>query len=88
MRLIQKSKSMKKFFSLLYYCPSLLIAEEFVSNAELSRKLDLILGKVNGLEERVNKLETDNLSVKKEVKQVAQSAAEAQNAPTNLVIPH
>ena len=79
---------MKKLFLLLpLLLPPLLIAQESVSNAELSRKLDLILGKVNGLEERVNKLETENLSVKKEVKQVAQFAAEAKNAPTNLVIP-
>ena len=38
--------------------------QESVSNAELSRKLDLILGKVSGLEERVGKLESDNAKVK------------------------
>ena len=58
--------------------------EESVSNAELSRKLDLILGKVGGLEERVGKLESENKVVKKEVKQVAQSAAEAKIATASL----
>ena len=67
---------------------SLLLAKESVSNAELSRKLDLILGKVGGLEERVGKLESENKAVKKEVKQVAQSAAEAKNATENLQIPN
>jgi hypothetical protein len=37
--------------------------------------LDLILGKLGGLEERVTKLETDNVEVKKEVKEVATPAA-------------
>ena len=64
-----------------------IFAEESVSNAELSRKLDLILGKVGGLEERVGKLESDNAKVKKEVKQVAQSAEEAKSAATSLQIP-
>ena len=64
-----------------------LIAEETVSNAELSRKLDLILGKVGGLEERVGKLESENQEVKKEVKEVAKSAKEAKTATENLQIP-
>jgi hypothetical protein len=66
---------------------TLLLAEESVSNAELSRKLDLILGKVGGLEERVGKLESDNVEVKKEVKQAAQSAQEAKSATNSLQIP-
>jgi hypothetical protein len=66
---------------------TLLLAEESVSNAELSRKLDLILGKVGGLEERVGKLETENKAVKQEVKKVAKSAAEAKTATKNLEIP-
>ncbi len=64
-----------------------IFAEESVSNAELSRKLDLILGKVGGLEERVGKLESDNAKIKKEVKQVAQSAEEAKSATNALQIP-
>lgn len=66
---------------------TLLLAEESVSNAELSRKLDLILGKVGGLEERVGKLESDNKEFKKEVKQAAQSAQEAKSATNSLKIP-
>ena len=64
-----------------------LTAQDNVSNAELSRKLDLILGKLGGLEERVTKLETDNVKVKKEVKEVAKSAKEAKTATENLSIP-
>jgi hypothetical protein len=66
---------------------TILLAEESVSNAELSRKLDLILGKVGGLEERVGKLETENKSVKKEVRQATKPAAEAKSATSNLSIP-
>jgi len=66
---------------------SLLLAEESVSNADLSRKLDLILGKVGGLEERVGKLETENKTVKREVEQAAKSAEEAKSATENLQIP-
>ena len=64
-----------------------LLAEESVSNAELSRKLDLILGKVGGLEERVGKLETENKAVKKEVRQASKSAEEAKSATSSLSIP-
>ena len=63
------------------------MGEESVSNAELSRKLDLILGQVSGLEKRVSKLESENKAVKQEVKQVAQSAAEAKSATASLKIP-
>ena len=79
---------MKKFsLSLLVLLSSSLVGEESVSNAELSRKLDLILEKVGGLEERVSKLESENKAVKQEVKQVAKSAAEAKTATENLQIP-
>jgi len=80
--------SMKKFFiSFTLFFTSSLFAQESVSNAELSRKLDLILGKVGGLEERVGKLESDNKEVKKEIKQAAQSAQEAKSATNRLQIP-
>ena len=81
---------MKSILSLTFLLVPLtiLLAEESVSNAELSRKLDLILGKVGGLEERVGKLESENKAVNKEVKQVAQSAAEAKTATENLQIPN
>ena len=66
---------------------TILLAKESVSNADLSRKLDLILGKVGGLEERVGKLETENKAVKKEVELAAKSAQEAKSATVNLQIP-
>ena len=50
------------FIFSVFLSTSLLNAEPAVSNAELSRKLDLILGKVGGLEERVGKLESENRS--------------------------
>jgi hypothetical protein len=74
-------------FTFLFAPLTLLLAEESVSNAELSRKLDLILGKVGGLEERVSQLETENKEVKKEVKQAAKSAEEAKSATNSLQIP-
>ena len=87
-RFIQFLNFMKKFsLSLLVLLSSSLVGEESVSNAELSRKLDLILGKVGGLEERVVKLESDNAEVKQKVKQVGQSVKEAKSANTTLVIP-
>jgi outer membrane murein-binding lipoprotein Lpp len=66
---------------------TILLAEESVSNADLSRKLDLILGKVGGLEERVGKLEIENKAMKKEIKQATKSAEEAKSETTNLSIP-
>ena len=76
-----------KFLLSLSFLPVMLFSQDNVSNAELSRKLDLILGKLGGLEERVTKLETDNVEVKKEVKEVAKSAKEAKTATENLSIP-
>ena len=67
---------------------TLLLAEESVSNADLSRKLDLILGKVGGLEERVGRLESENKAVKKEVEKAAKSAEEAKSATENIQIPN
>ena len=76
-----------KFLLSLFLLPAMLFSQNNVSNAELSKKLDLILGKLGGLEERVTKLETDNVEVKKEVKEVAKSAKEAKTATENLSIP-
>ena len=78
---------MKLSSIVFFFISTILNAQDNVSNAELSKKLDLILGKLGGLEERVTKLETDNVEVKKEVKQVARSAKEAKTASQNLVIP-
>ena len=52
-------------FPFLFLLCHAIFAEESVSNAELSRKLDLILGKMGSLEERVGKLESENKEVKK-----------------------
>ena len=62
-------------------------ADDSVSNADLNRKLDLILQKVDGLEERVSQLESDNALVKQEVEEVAKSAKEAKTATKSLQIP-
>ncbi len=78
---------MKPYSTVLFFFSTILNAQDNVSNAELSKKLDLILGKLGGLEERVTKLETDNREVKKEIKEVAKSAKEAKTATENLSIP-
>ena len=78
---------MHKLFYLSLILPFALNAQNNVSNADLSKKLDLILTKVGGLEQRVSRLESDNAEVKKEVKQVAKSAKEAKTATENLAIP-
>ena len=78
---------MKLSSIVFFFISTILNAQDNVSNAELSKKLDLILGKLGGLEERVTKLETDNVQVKKEVKEVDKSAEEAKTASQNLVIP-
>ena len=48
-----------------------------VTNAELGRKLDLVLLKIDGLEQRVNKLENRDLQVKEELKKVSTMARTA-----------
>jgi hypothetical protein len=78
---------MKLFYIILFFVSTFLSAQNEVSNSDLSNKLDLILGKLGGLEERVTKLETDNVEVKKEVKKVAKSAKESKTATENLSIP-
>jgi hypothetical protein len=78
---------MKIISTLFLVSTASLFAQNDVSNSDLSRKLDLILGKLGGLEERVTKLESDNREVKKEIKEVAKSAKEAKTASHNLVIP-
>ena len=78
---------MKIISTLFFFSTASLFAQNDVSNSDLSKKLDLILGKLGGLEERVTKLETDNVEVKKEVKKVAKSAEEAKSANGNFTIP-
>ena len=76
---------MKSVFLLLFVLATTLLAEDSVSNAELSRKLDLILGKVSGLEERVAELEKQQ--VKKEMQAVQKTATEAKTASQSLALP-
>jgi vacuolar-type H+-ATPase subunit I/STV1 len=79
-----------KIFKVIFlsFASSLLLhANTSVSNADLSKKLDLILGKIGGLEDRVSNLESESSIVKKEVKQAAASAKEAKAASANLAIP-
>ena len=70
---------MHKLFFLSLILPLALNAQNNVSNADLSKKLDLILTKVGGLEQRVSRLESDNAEVKKEVKQVSVEASDVQD---------
>ena len=78
---------MKKYLTVLLIIPPLLFSQDNVSNEDLSKKLDLILKKIGGLEERVSKLESENTEVKREVEKVAKSAKEAKTATEQLVLP-
>lgn len=71
----------------VYLSTTLLHAESSVSNAELSKKLDLILEKVGGLEERIGKLESDSKEVIKDVKAAAKTANEAKVASKSWNVP-
>jgi len=74
-------------FAALLFSFSSLFAQEPVSNADLARKLDLILNKVDGLEERVSKLENVSAEVKKEIQEVQQVAKDAKTATQALTLP-
>ena len=73
--------------STLLFSFSPLFAQETVSNADLARKLDLILKKVSGLEERVSKLENASSQVKKEIKEVHQVAKDTKSATQAFTLP-
>ena len=62
---------MKPLLFFIYFCTIILFGEIQVSNADFSRKLDLILEKVSGLEKRVTALESESASVQQVVKEVA-----------------
>ena len=79
---------MKPLLFFISFCPIVLFGEIQVSNAYLSRKLDLILEKVSGLEKRVTALESESASVQQVVKEVAQTAEEAKTASKGLAIPN
>ena len=74
-------------FSTLLFSFSSLLAQETVSNADLARKLDLILNKVNGLEKRVSQLENASSEVKKEIQAVQQVATDAKTATQAITLP-
>jgi len=74
-------------FSTLLFSFSSLLAQETVSNADLARKLDLILNKVNGLEKRVSQLENASSEVKKEIQAVQQVAKDAKTATQAISLP-
>ena len=78
---------MKSTFLLPFALATTLLAEDSVSNADLSRKLDLILGKVSGLETRVAELEKANSEVKKEMQAVQKTADEAKTASQSIALP-
>ena len=78
---------MIKLSCTLFLFPFFLVAQENVSNADLAKKLDLILLKIDGLEERVSKLESENAELKKEVQAVAKSVKEANSFSESLTIP-
>ena len=78
---------MKSIFLIPFALATSLLAEDSVSNADLSRKLDLILGKVSGLETRVAELEKANSEVKDEMQAVQKTAEEAKTASQTIVLP-
>ncbi|MBN37932.1 MAG: hypothetical protein CMI29_05640 [Opitutae bacterium] len=78
---------MKSIFLFPIALATSLHAEDSVSNADLSRKLDLILGKVSGLETRVAELEKANSEVKKEMQVVQKTAEEAKTASQTIALP-
>ena len=78
---------MIKLSCTLFLFPFFLVAQENVSNADLAKKLDLILLKIEGLEERVSKLESENAELKKEVQAVVKSVKEANSFSESLTIP-
>lgn len=78
---------MKSIFLLPFAIVTSLLAEDSVSNADLARKLDLILGKVSGLEQRVAQLEKANSEVKKDMEAVQKTADEAKTASQSIALP-
>lgn len=83
----KRNSNMKLFFLLPIALLPLLHSQESVSNADLARKLDLILGKVGGLENRVAELEKANSEVNKEIKAVRKTAEEAKSAQPSITLP-
>ena len=77
---------MRKFFItiIIFVFPIVSYGQENTSIEDISKKLDLVLEKIENLEQRVSKLESSNAEVRKEVKQVAESAEEARKTVSNI----
>ena len=77
---------MRKFFITITISifPIVNYGQENISIEDISKKLDLVLEKIEDLDQRVSKLESSNAEVRKEVKQVAESAEEARKTVSNI----
>ncbi len=71
-------------FTLLSLLPFLCIGE--VSNKELGQKIDLVLQKIDGLEERVTKLEKHGVEVKNKIDKVSK-VARTEKLDSSITIP-
>ena len=63
---------------------SILYGNENASIAELSRKLELVIEKLDILEARVSKIESDNTEVRKEVKEVVKATKDVRESKNSL----
>jgi hypothetical protein len=79
---------MKIFFTTLLLTPIILLAQNGASNAELNKKLDLILNKFGDLEKRVTAIESQNTKINQDLKAVEIKAEDAKTASvSNIFIP-
>ena len=76
---------MKLFCTTLLLSPIILLAQNGVSNAELNRKLDLILNKFSDLEQRVTAIESQNTKINQDLKAVEIKADEAKTASESKI---
>ena len=75
-----------KFLKLIpLLLPSIIFAQDKISNDELNRKLDLILSNLNSLEERVKKIESKSGQISKDLKKVEKKAEEAKTLSENKI---
>ena len=75
-----------KFLKLIaLLLPSIIFAQDKISNDELNRKLDLILSNLNSLEERVTKIESKSGQISKDLKKVEKKAEEAKTLSENKI---
>ena len=76
---------MKIFCTSLLIAPMILLAQNGVSNAELTRKLDLILNKFSDLEQRVTAIESQNTKINQDLKAVEIKADQAKIASESKI---